>query len=341
MTVVTRPRINTAIAAAVGAAVFVALGLPLPLLLGPMAGCLVAAVSGTRLQDMGWISTYMRTFLGVAIGASITPDLLRDIPGYLPTLAMMPVLIIACGCVGYPLFRRIYGFDRATSYYASMPGGLQDMLIFGEEAGGDVRAMSLIHATRVLIIVSVAPVFLTLVYGLDLTAPPGARASIDSMGQIAIMALAGLVGWYGAKKVGLFGASILGPMILTAILSLTGIISARPPAEIIWAAQFFIGLSVGAKYSGVTGHEIRRDIGAGIIFSLLLAMVSLAIFEAVLLISPADTLNIILAFLPGGQAEMLVIAIVAGADVAFVVAHHLLRIILVITLAPVFMRFLP
>ena len=161
------------------------------------------------------------------------------------------------------------------------------------------------------------------------------------MGQIAIMAMAGLVGWYGAKKVGLFGASILGPMILTAILSLTGIISARPPAEIIWAAQFFIGLSVGAKYSGVTGHEIRRDIGAGIIFSLLLAMVSLAIFEAVLLISPADTLNIILAFLPGGQAEMLVIAIVAGADVAFVVAHHLLRIILVITLAPVFMRFLP
>ena len=30
------------------------------------------------------------------------------------------------------------------------------MVAFGEEAGGDVRALSLIHATRVLIVVTVA-----------------------------------------------------------------------------------------------------------------------------------------------------------------------------------------
>ena len=45
-----------------------------------------------------------------------------------------------------------------------------------------------------------------------------------------------------------------------------------------------------------------------------------------------------LAFLPGGQAEMAVIAIVAQADVGFVVAHHLLRIFIVIFSAPVVAR---
>jgi uncharacterized membrane protein AbrB (regulator of aidB expression) len=42
-----------------------------------------------------------------------------------------------------------------------------------------------------------------------------------------------------------------------------------------------------------------------------------------------------LAFAPGGQAEMTVLAIVAGADLGFVVTHHLVRIILVITGAPI------
>lgn len=43
-----------------------------------------------------------------------------------------------------------------------------------------------------------------------------------------------------------------------------------------------------------------------------------------------------LAFAPGGQAEMTVLAIVAGADLGFVVIHHLARLTLVILGAPIF-----
>ena len=48
----------------------------------------------------------------------------------------------------------------------------------------------------------------------------------------------------------------------------------------------------------------------------------------------------LLAFLPGGQAEITVLAIVAGVDAAFVVAHHVFRMVLVILGAPVAMRLL-
>ena len=127
-------------------------------------------------------------------------------------------------------------------------------------------------------------------------------------------------------------------MIVAAALSLTGVLTMRPPAEIIWASQFFIGIAIGAKYTGITSTELRRDIGAGALFSLALAILSLAVIEALLILSPAGDLEIILAFLPGGQAEMTIVALVAGADIAFVVAHHLLRIVVVIVLAPVFAR---
>lgn len=326
--------------AACGSGMFIALGLPLPLLLGPMVACLVAALAGARMADFGQAGTFLRTFLGVAVGASITPDVVQQLPAMAGSLAFVPLFILVIGAVGYPLFRYGFGFDHPTAWYGAMPGGLQDMLVFGQEAGGDIRALSLIHATRVLAIVTLAPVLMSFIWQVDLTRPPGAPAAGMDPVQIALMLVAGLVGWKVAERVRLFGAAILGPMILTAALSLSGVIDQRPPAEMIWAAQLFIGISVGVKYAGITTREIRVDVGAGLAYAALLAVISLAFIEVISLTGIAPALDAFLAFLPGGQAEMVVIAILAGADLAYVVSHHLLRLVLVITLAPLAARLL-
>ncbi|WP_425101556.1 AbrB family transcriptional regulator [Tropicibacter sp. S64] len=328
----------TLVIAALGAAFFVQIGLPLPLLLGPMLACLCAGMAGMPLRGMGIFGTFMRTFLGVAVGSSINPEVVAQIPSYLNTLVFVPVFVLIIGLTGYPLLRKVFGMDHATAFYSAMPGGLQDMLIFGEEAGGDVRAMSLIHATRVLVIVTIAPILMQWLWQVDLSAPPGQSARDTDPVEIALMIASALVGWKVAERVGLFGASLLGPMILTAALSLTGVISHRPPAEIIWAAQFFIGIGVGVKYVGITGRELKLYVGAGLGFALLLSVISLGFIEFIHWVAHADHLDSFLSFLPGGQGEMVVIAIVVGADLSFVVTHHLFRLILVITLAPVVAR---
>ncbi len=335
MSIFTLPRFTTIAAASIGAVTFVILGFPMPLLLGPLMGCLAFALAGAKLQNMGALGIFFRTFLGVAIGTTVTSDLLTDLPEYLPTLALIPLYVLMIGAIAYPFFRKFMGYNHATAYYAAMPGGLQDMLVFGEEAGGNVRAMSLVHATRVLVIVTGAPILLTAYLGLDLTRPPGAPAVEFAPQDIAVMVATGYAGWKIAEKLGMFGASILGPLILTALLSVTGIIQSRPPVEMIWIAQLFIGMAVGAKYSGITRAELKRDVFAGLMFSLILAGVSLLFIAAIASFSNINTLEIMLAFLPGGQSEMSMIAIVAGADVAFVVSHHLLRIFVVILFAPI------
>jgi membrane AbrB-like protein len=237
-----------------------------------------------------------------------------------------------------PYFQRVWGFDFATSYYSAMPGGLQDMLLFGEEAGGDVRALSLIHATRVMVIVVALPFILRGYWGVDLNNPPGVPASTLPVSQLVIMAIAGLAGWQIAKAVGLFGASILGPMILAGILALTGVLNFRPPAEAIWAAQFYIGMIVGTKYAGVTGSEVRRDVVAALGFCVILLIMAAVFVETIHLLHLAPPMETLLAFAPGGQAEMTVLALIAGADMAFVIAHHVLRIVVVIVGAPIAVR---
>ena len=329
---------RTYIIAAAGVGVFYLTHLPLPFLLGPIIACLVAALAGVQMRGNPIINDAMRAILGVAVGATLSLSVVLSMGAMWPTLLMMPVMIAVIGAVGIPYFQRLWGFDFATSYYSAMPGGLQDMLIFGEEAGGDVRALSLIHATRVMVIVMVLPFILAGLWDVDLSNPPGAPAASLPWDQLALMAVAGLVGWRVAKAVGLFGASILGPLIAAALLAVTGILNHRPPAEAIWAAQFFIGMTVGTKYAGVTGAEVRRDVAAALGFCVILLIIAGIFAEFAVALNLAPHMEALLAFAPGGQAEMTVLALIAGADVAFVVAHHLLRIVTVIVGAPIAAR---
>lgn len=334
----TRPRIVTLALSALGSAIFLFLHLPLPFMLGPMAACLVAALGGAKLEGMGKLQPLMRTILGVTIGASITPETVHRLPDMAMSVALVPVFVLLIGTMGYPFFRRVCGYDHPTAFYSCMPGGLQDMLIFGEEAGGNVRTMSLIHATRVLVIVVLIPILMTVVWGYDLKSLPGQPARDLPVGEMLLMAAAGLVGWRVAARVGLFGASILGPLILTAALSIAGFIHQRPPMEAIVTAQFFICMGVGAQYVGVTPRELRFDVSAGVGYCLILAMISLGFAELVSQTGITNPINAFLAFSPGGQSEMAVISIMAGADLAYVVTHHLTRVIIVISTAPLIAR---
>ncbi|MDG1863735.1 MAG: AbrB family transcriptional regulator, partial [Yoonia sp.] len=214
------------------------------------------------------------------------------------------------------------------------------MVIFGTEAGGDPRALSLIHATRVLIVVTVAPFLLTQVFDTPLTEPIGAPIGDVPIMEMALMVVAALVGWKGGERIGLFGASILGPMIVTAVLSLSGLIHVRPPAEAILAAQYFIGIGIGVGYVGVTLAELRKDVLSGIAYVLLLAILAIAFTEIIVMSGLAGPVEGFLAFAPGGQAEMTVLAIVAGADLGFVIVHHLTRIVLVIMAAPIVAKYI-
>lgn len=326
---------GTLLIAIVGTVAFSTTGLPLPFLFGPMLACLIAALLGAPLRGTGQVAVAARTILGVAVGASITPDLISVLPQMALSVALIPLYILCIGLVGVPFFRRVCGFDPVTSFYAAMPGGLQDMVIFGAEAGADPRALSLIHATRVLIVVTVAPILLTQVFDSPLTQPIGLPMIDMPLAQMGLMIIAAMIGWKGGERIGLFGASILGPMIVTGALSLSGLIHVRPPAEAILAAQYFIGIGIGVGYVGVTLRELRRDVLSGLAYVVLLAVLTIAFTEIVVLSGLAGPVEGFLAFAPGGQAEMTVLAIVAGADLGFVIVHHLTRIVLVITAAPI------
>lgn len=316
------------------------IGAPLPFLFGSLGACLIAAVLGVPLQGTPLLSTVSRTILGVAIGASITWSLLGQLASMAATLLLVPLYVIVIAFIGVNYFHRILGYDKITAYYAAMPGALQDMVVFGEEAGGNPRSLSLIHATRLLLMVTIAPLILISFYGADLNHRLGPPASELPIYHVLLILAIGIAGWKLASSVGLFGASVVGPILLSIPLSLAGVLSDRPSQEMIMVAQFFIGLGVGIYYRGITKMEIRRDILAASGFVIiLLAIAALFTFVATS-ISNLDSAELYLSFWPAGQAEIAVLSLAAGANVGIVVAHHLVRLILVILGAPTLAHYL-
>ena len=58
--ILSRARLNALAASVVGAVIFYVLELPLPFMLGPMFGCLVAALAGADLKGLGPLALAMR-----------------------------------------------------------------------------------------------------------------------------------------------------------------------------------------------------------------------------------------------------------------------------------------
>ena len=71
---------------------------------------------------------------------------------------------------------------------------------------------------------------------------------------------------------------------------------------------------------------------------MVLVVLTLIVVETIFALQLAPGMEALLAFSPGGQAELTVLALIVGADAAYVVAHHMLRIFVVILGAPVAAR---
>ena len=309
-------------------------GAPLPFLFGSLFGCLIASLFGIELAGMPIVSSVSRTVLGVAIGTTLTMEVITTIPSYIPTLLIVPVYVFLISSIGYPFFRKVLKYDRPTAYYASMPGGLQDMIVFGIEAGGNPRTLSLVHATRSLVLVTIAPIVLTQIFELELGNPLGLPITELPFQENVGLFLTGIAGMILFRKLKLFGADILGPLLLSAPLAMLGILTHRPSEEMIILSQFFIGLGVGIHYQGITKRELGRDIIAGLGFVAIIIPTALLTLVVASQISDIPLFELFLCFWPGGQAEIAVMTLAAGGSVSIIVLHHIVRIFLVITGAP-------
>ena len=85
---------------------------------------------------------------------------------------------------------------------------------------------------------------------------------------------------------------------------------------------------------GEIAMRIARTAGIAAGLTLVLLLVTLALSLLVHLLTGLNLAGLILAYAPGGLAEMSLVALALHVDAAFVATHHIIRIVLIILFAP-------
>lgn len=319
----------------VGSLVAFWLGLPMPFLLGSLVATGAYAMltthrGGQKLEFPAWLRKGFIAVIGVMIGTTFSSDLLAVVPSLWISLAFMVPYVAVSLAVGYLLFRHIGKYDHTTAIFAAMPGGLVEAVAFGEQAGGDIRILSLQHFARIVLVVMAVPLLFYVWSGQAVGSAAGQTFSVTPWVAIDVVLIAALapLGMLIGPWLRLPAPYLTGPLILSALVHATSLATTNNPDWLLYLAQLVVGTGLGANFSGATIKQLFNAFALGVVAVSLMLIISFGFATGVGQLMPISFDALFISYTPGGVTEMNLIALSLGISPVITATHHLFRILL-------------
>ena len=288
--------------------------------------------------------------LGIQLGQHFDVSILDTMEKNFFIIVIMLVSSIALAILSGIILWRFSSVNMMTSLFGTTPGGISAMPTIADEVGANAFIVSIIQTIRVLLVVSLIPIISGVINTPSVMINTNNTPSHFSMTALLLTGIQIMVAFLGAK-----GGKIIkipAPWLVGSLLG-TGIVHficpyllgdrVGPiywPQGIIIVAQILIGSNIGARVNFAMFKGLGQTIIIGLLSSLCLIFSMMALSFLISKITPISFVTCILAFAPGGVAEMATTAIALHADSSFVVAVQSLRLICIITILPPVFRFL-
>ena len=316
-----------------GALTFTFLGLPSGLVSGSVVAVATAALAGRPVRVPLALACICYVIVGTLLGTVVTPETLRGIETWPVSIMLVMLGSIAMMLATMTYLRIVHRWDPLTALLAASPGATAQGIALATELGGDLRAIAIVQTVRVLLLVVGLPNGLAL-FGLVVPSVPVARgpAGLAVLGEMILLVAVSTSFAIAFLKLRFPGGLLFGAMTGSAILHGTGLIHAALPVWIGGASVVTLGALVGSRFANTTPRMLVGYLGAALGSCAVAMAVATAfiLFDAYLL--PFPIANIVIAFSPGAQDTMMVLALALHLDPVYVGAHHLARF-LVVTLS--------
>ncbi|APZ42320.1 AbrB family transcriptional regulator [Acidihalobacter ferrooxydans] len=315
-------------------------GLPLPWMLGAIAGASVAAVWGLETALPRWLRNGALVVIGLMLASSIHPGILKHIAHWPVSMTGVALYVVIATASLYALFRRFAGFDPTTAYFASAPGGLMAMVVVGAQLGGNEQKIALTHAIRVVFVVFIVVLGSHALFGINTQHSAAVASRSPTLTQWSLLIMVGAAGWALGRLLRLPAAAMLGPLLVMAVARIGGVHFAPVPAPLFAVAQVVIGTGIGAGFAGISLRDLLRHALLSVLAAVWLLILSALLAWALERLTGLPFDALFLGLTPGGLSAISIIAIALEINPAFVIAHNLFRIILITFAAPVVFRVL-
>ena len=327
--------VATLLVAAAGGSLATALAVPASWLSGAMVA--VTAASFGRLDTRLPVPLVEFSFvlIGIALGAGLTPELIRNIGAWPFSLAALLLAVIAVTAGARAWLVHVSGWDRETAFYSAVPGALSYVIAVAATTGADIRKVAVSQSIRIFLLVAALPAIIVALEG----GPPQAATTLTApWGEIALLVGVSTATGFVFRLLKIPAGLLTGSFAGSAFLHGSGLVEGTLPQPAIIVAFVLLGALVGSRFVGTSigflAGIILPSFGAFLVAPAI--AVAFALGVALVIDIPFD--QAIVAFAPGGLDAMMSLALALHMDTAFVAAHQFARFAGIAFGLPVFLR---
>ena len=314
--------------------------LPLAWFLGPMIATSVGALMGLKIKMPRLILSSILILLGLYIGNYIDKDLFAKIHEWALTSLIMLIYIILSILVVSIYLQKFSGYEKKTSIFSAAPGALGPLMILAEDQKTDLSHVATAHLIRLIIIVTVFPFIVNSYYDENFLILEQEIFKDQNNIHLALLILSSIVLILIFDKLKIPAALLAGTLVASGLLQITEIASYQISPKIVDYCLLILGASVGCRFADKTFNEVAKNTFHSFIATFLLVALGLLAAFAASLIIDKNFFTLLLSYCPGGIYEVAVIAIFFNLDPEFVSFHHIIRLLMILFVVPVILRFL-
>ncbi|WP_088014649.1 AbrB family transcriptional regulator [Gottfriedia acidiceleris] len=338
----------TFIIAMIGGFLFQLIKLPIPWLLGPMFFVLIfSKIKGIKLYWPSKIRDTAMIIVGYTIGLSFTASTFIQIGNQITSMVLMTFLLILFTIIISIVISKLFKIHYPTVLLGSIPGGLSQMITLAEEIDDvDFTIVTFLQISRLMMIIFMVPLLIfSLIFNVHKhTISEAIQHSSPSwhglFPNIFIFAIACTLLGIAGKKINFPTALLLGPMIATIILNLSGLHGPALPTIILNCSQLMMGSYIGLLLKPENLKNKLKIILVSIFSGVILLTFSFLSSIFLTHIHSIDNITALLSLAPGGMDQMALIAKEVNADISIIMCYQLFRTLFIFIVVPYLLRYI-
>ncbi len=330
--------ILTLVIGSAGAAFAHYAGLPAAALIGSALAVSSASLLKLTCTIPAGFRAVAFSIIGSSLGSSLTRDSVGQVIHWPISLFILTICVVTILIVCSRVLMSKFNLSSDTALLATSPGALAYTISLAVEGIGDIRSIVVIQSVRILLIIAFLPFVLDYFSGGAGVTSADLATEAMAMADFLILFLVTLALGRLLERVRVPASYLLVGTLLSGTAHLLGLVAGRPSSAILFIGFTITGTLIGARFSKISILDLKKMLKASLLVVFL--STSIAAFFALLasLLLSMSYGQVFVAFAPGGVEAMAAMALALHYDPAFVVVHHLYRILLLIVLLPLFLR---
>lgn len=298
------------------------------------------------------LSCGVQSMLGVLMGSYLEISLLSSIG-----LALIPVLAVTVATLLISLlvavvFARFAHVELPTATLGLLAGGSAAVVAVADDMDADPRQVAFMQYLRVALVAVSAPALGALLnnsggnlssghatLGASVTNPDLPFWMIvgrgDQVAGLSIAIMLCVVGTKLGKRLSLPSPALIGPMLMTAVLTALGVSHGYAPTNLFKDLLFvLIGFEVGTRFTKSVVREMARMIPGMTVTIVALSAIVAGLAFAVATFVDLELSDIYLATTPGGINAVLATAESMDANLPLITCVQSMRLLLMVLMLP-------